>query len=171
MFRLSTVFRNGVIQINWTEMQGGECLAVEPDSRLSQNINWVINGGRGNTHFWSSVMVRFHSGLWHTFAGDYHRVRERITFKEISWKYAKDNSNLISIFKHEICWTIFWFFSPYWEDKFGVNILNNKPWNMVKLHWILIPYFFESCLEIFLNNTSNILENNIVKKFWIFMHE
>ena len=31
-----------------------------------------------------------------------HRVQERITFKEISWKYAKDNPNLISIFNHEI---------------------------------------------------------------------
>ena len=57
----------------------------------------------------------------------YHRVRERITFKEISWKYAKDNPNLISIFNCKICWTIFWLFSPYWEEKYGVNILN-KGW-------------------------------------------
>ena len=39
-----------------------------------------------------------------------HRVWERITFKEISWKYAKDNPNFFSIFNCEICWTIFWFF-------------------------------------------------------------
>ena len=63
------------------------------------------------------------------------------------------------------------FFSPYWEEKYGVNILNNKSWKMVKLHRILIPYFFDSYLENILNDILNIFEKDIVKIFWFFMGE
>ena len=53
----------------------------------------------------------------------------------------------------KICWTIFWFFSPYWEEKYGVNILNNK--SKVTLNtdtiffWKLSWKYFESYFEYF----------------------